>query len=962
MHPNSNRSSTHKLRLGLQRLLEKFSGTPDEPSDPKRGRLLLETLEKRQLLAGDVELLATDGEDSHTTDQSAETSSGLTSERAAEGELAPDLVQFAIDLAAAGVQFFGADFCPACTEQKELFEDGGDELPFIEVTNPDRTLNQIGIDEGISEFPTWVFPDDTRLVGVQSLATLSQRSGVAIPQSEQPRFEPIGTTEVKIGSPLHIPIDGYDPDGGPLTVTVSVQDPGLLEASVLSGNRSIRIDMQGYGDMVFELFEQRAPRASGRVIELAQADFYDGILFHRVDGNFVIQAGDPTATGSGGSQLGDFDDDFHPDLQHNRSGVLSFAKSTDDTNDSQFFITESDPRPLDFNHSVFGQLIEGEDVREAISSTSTPRSRGVSNSERPDNDIVIDNVEVFSDTENAVVFLKALGGTGSTNVTVTITDSDNNSSSETFLVNVVADDANSQPFLEEIPATVTSNINTPATLQLSSVDIENDAVTFFAQSLSSSANGSVSVNPTTGLVTVTPASGFDGTIDVNVGVQPGPGVVGNGSNDFDLQRVSFTFAGDLPAPTSIDLQTGSDTGSSNIDNITNAGSLTFAVDGVTDGVTVELVIAGSGAVVGSGVASGSTVTITTNNFPALGDGTYEIAARQRSATDTSPLSPSLTLVFDTTAPASVVASAATQANVGRAFQTDLVSGEEGSGLRYSLTNPPTGATIDATTGVINWTPTAGQLGTNTFNVTLTDAAGNTREESFNVEVADQPLAGIRLELTDLQGTPIDSVDVGQEFLMRFIGVDLRQFSFDRDGVFAAYADILFDSSLVRPVPGSTIDYADRFPAINRGTFSDGLIDELGAVSDRLVASELEESLIATVRFEALAPGTVNIRSEPADLSDSEVLLFGNDNQIPANAVEYGSATLAVGQGFTVGNDSFSVAEDSGTTTLDVLANDVVVSGSTTLSVISVTQPASGGTVTLEGGNVRFTPDADFNGT
>ncbi len=948
-----------KSRLKLRQLLGLVE-SPDDSNDPSRGRLLLETLEARQMLAGDVELLFTAGEEDATVP--AETGGELTSSRAAEGELAPDLVQFAKDLAASGTVFYGAHWCPACTQQKELFEDGKDNLPFVEVTRPDRTLNETGVAEQITEFPTWVFPDDSRLVGVQSLETLSTRSGVAIPQSEQPTFEPIGETTVQIGSPFHVPVDAYDPDGGPLTVTVSVDNPALVQASVLNGNRSIRIDMQGYGDMVFELFEDRAPRPSGRVADLADADFYDGIIFHRVTEDFVIQAGDPTGTGTSGSTLGNFDDQFHPDLQHNRSGVLSFAKSSDDTNNSQFFITEVPTRFLDGNHSIFGQLVEGEDVREAISFTSTPESRGVGTSQRPDIDVVIDTIDVFEDTENSVVLLKALG-TGSTNVTVTVTDQDGNTHEETFLVNAVQDTANTQPFLNDIPDPPTSPRNTPATLQLSSIDVEGDAVTYFAQSLSDPGNGSVTVDSVTGLVTVTPAANFEGTINVQVGVEPGPGVVGNSSSDFDSQTVPFTFSGGiLVTPSSVDLETGSDTGSSNVDNVTNAGSLTFTVDGVTDGATVELVEVGSGTVIDSGTVSGSSINITTNNIAALGDGSYEIAARQRQGSTISVLSPSITVVYDTTAPDTVVASAATQANVDRAFQTDLISGEEGSGLIYDLSSAPTGATINAATGVVDWTPDSSQVGTNTFTLELTDAAGNVRSESFNVEVADVPLVGIKLELTDLQGTVIDAVDVGQQFLMRFIGVDLRQFSFDRDGVFAAFADILFDSSLIRPVPGSAIDYADRFPAVNKGTFSDGLIDELGAASDRTIASELEESLIATVRFEALATGSVNIRSEPADESDSEVLLYGIDDLITSNQVEFGSVSLAIGQSFIPGDDVFTVLEDSGTTTLDVLANDAVVAGSgATLSVVSVDPPPSGANVVVENGQVRFTPNPDFNG-
>ena len=109
-----------------------------------------------------------------------------------------------------------------------------------------------------------------------------------------------------------------------------------------------------------------APLTSREIWDLAAEGFYDGLDFHRVVPNFVIQGGDPTGTGSGGSTLGYFDDQYHLELQHNRTGVLSYAKSTDDTNDSQFFITEGPQRFLDFNHSVFGQLVEGESNRDAI--------------------------------------------------------------------------------------------------------------------------------------------------------------------------------------------------------------------------------------------------------------------------------------------------------------------------------------------------------------------------------------------------------------------------------------------------------------------------------------------------------------------------------------------------------------------------------------------------------------------
>ncbi len=942
-------------RSVLHRLLDRLAGENDR-DNAKRGRLLLESLEPRQLLAGDVELSFTDGVDT-SVDEAAETTSTLQVTSQAEGELVNDLVAFAQALTDAGVIFYGAHWCPACTLQKEFFEDGADELPFVEVTNPDRSPGPLVSQLGIGGYPAWKFPNQTELVeDVLTPQELSDLSGIAIPQSETPRFEPVGQQTVRIGSPLHVPIDVYDPDGGLQTVTVSVENPALLTAEVLSGNQSLRIDMATYGDMIIELFEQRAETATKRLKDLANADFYDNLTFHRIANNFVIQGGDPNGNGTGGSTLGDFDDDYHPDLQHNRPDIVSYAKSLDDTNDSQFFITEVATRPLDFNHSVVGILTEGSEVREAISNHQT---NGLP-ANRPTTPIVIESVEVFDDIENSVIMLKATGaGTGSTNVTVTVTDPDGNSTSETFQVNVANDFANSQPFLNDITVPASFPVGTPAQLQLTSTDIEGDAVTYFASV--QSGNVTASVDPTSGLLTVTPNGGFSGEAEILAGVRFGPGVVGNDVDDSDTQRLQFNFEGEqIGAPATPDLLSGSDSGASSTDNITNRETLDFSVGGVTSGALVEIVLVSTGSVIGFANASGSSVTVTTSNIAALGDGSYTLAARQTVSGTTSPLSAPITVVYDSDAPDSVTSSALTRGNVGVQFQTDLISVEEGDGLTYEILSGPSGATIDSTTGLITWTPTANQVGQNTFTIALTDAADNTRNESFNVEVVGEPLIAIKLQLTNLAGDEISGVNVGDEFLLNFIGVDTRN-AFDRAGVFAAFADIFFDSSLVRPVPGSSIEFAANTGAPRGGTFLAGQIDELGAASNQLSATGLAETPLATIRFEAIGAGSVNFLSDPAEAQLSEVLLYGVNELIPTERTEFRSASLAIGQNFVVANDNFSVPENAAATTLDVLANDTVVSGSAALSVIGVTQPASGGTVDLVAGEVVFTPDPGFTG-
>lgn len=959
-----------------RRLMSWIQGTSAAPSgEPvQRGRLQLESLEKRQMMAGDVDLFATEGffgsaGESSAAVESSSTDRG-TSDRAAEGEPGQDLVQFAKDLDAAGVTFYGAHWCPACTQQKQLFEDGGDDLPFVEVTLPDRTQDPQFSSLNISEYPTWVFPDGTRLTGVQSLQTLSTRSGVAIPTSdgENPSFETLDAQTVELGSPLHIPIDGYDAEGGPLTVTVSVANPNLVEATVLSGNRSLRLDMDGFGDMVFELFEQRAERPTERVIDLANSGFYDGLIFHRVVNGFVIQGGDPTGTGTGGSTLGDFDDEFHPDLQHNRTGVLSFAKSSDDTNDSQFFITEVETDFLDFNHSVFGQLVEGEDVREAISNMQVNNST----SNKPTTDIVINNATVFNDTENSVIMLKGLGGTGSTTVTVTITDSDGNSFDQVVPVTITdppSDRRNAQPYLEDITVPASSPKTTPVELQLESFDLEGDAVQYFVSG--GVTGGTATVNASTGLLQVTPAANVSGTQTVSLTV--GVAAASNAGSNSDLQSLVFTFTDSNTqtpaAPSSLDLRSSSDTGDSSGDNLTNAASLTFDVSGVTTGATVQIINTADNTVVGVGTATGGSIAITTSNLAAIGDGTYSLAARQIVNGVTSGTSTALSVTLDRTDPSFTLPANSTTGNVGAAYQANLSSSEEGSGATYSLTVFPAGATIGSSTGIINWTPTEAQLGSNDFTVEISDLAGNTYTESFSVTVAEEALARLEVRLTDLDGNVIDSVDVGQEFFLQLIGVDARDLS-ERGGIYSAYADIEFDSSIADFVPGTSIEYDSDFDFLPRGTLTSGLFNEIGAASSRFSPTNLQDSVMATVRMRAISDGSLTFTTNPADVSANETLLFFNNDRLPAGSVNYGSTTLTVGNVTTnnppVGvDDTFTVISGSGQNTLDVLANEASTADpGETLTVTAVGTASNGGTLSIasNGLSINYTPPANFVGT
>ncbi|MQS53165.1 peptidylprolyl isomerase [Companilactobacillus mishanensis] len=171
-----------------------------------------------------------------------------------------------------------------------------------------------------------------------------------------------------------------------------------------------------HGDIKIQLFDEQAPKTVKNFVELAKKDYYNGIIFHRVIPDFMIQGGDPTGTGAGGESIyGEtFEDEFSDEL-FNFNGALSMANAGPNTNGSQFFIVSNENVPkrmiksmasagypeeviaaykkggtpwLDHKHSVFGQVIDGMDVVKAISKVK--RDPG----DRPVEDVVIESIVV----------------------------------------------------------------------------------------------------------------------------------------------------------------------------------------------------------------------------------------------------------------------------------------------------------------------------------------------------------------------------------------------------------------------------------------------------------------------------------------------------------------------------------------------------------------------------------------
>jgi peptidyl-prolyl cis-trans isomerase B (cyclophilin B) len=120
------------------------------------------------------------------------------------------------------------------------------------------------------------------------------------------------------------------------------------------------------GEIKLELFTEQAPETTGNFIKLAKDGFYDGLKFHRVIPDFMIQGGCPQGTGTGDPGYKFDDEPGALAMKHDKPGILSMANAGPNTNGSQFFITHVPCPHLDGKHGVFGQVLEGQDVVEAI--------------------------------------------------------------------------------------------------------------------------------------------------------------------------------------------------------------------------------------------------------------------------------------------------------------------------------------------------------------------------------------------------------------------------------------------------------------------------------------------------------------------------------------------------------------------------------------------------------------------
>jgi cyclophilin family peptidyl-prolyl cis-trans isomerase len=141
------------------------------------------------------------------------------------------------------------------------------------------------------------------------------------------------------------------------------------------------------GTIKINLFDDKVPNTTKNFKDLIKKGFYDGLIFHRVIKDFMLQAGCPDGNGRGDPGY-KFADEFHSELRHDRPGILSMANSGPNTNGSQFFLTTVPTPWLDNRHAVFGEVIEGMDIVKIIEGTATGAG------DKPAEDIVMTKVTV----------------------------------------------------------------------------------------------------------------------------------------------------------------------------------------------------------------------------------------------------------------------------------------------------------------------------------------------------------------------------------------------------------------------------------------------------------------------------------------------------------------------------------------------------------------------------------------
>ena len=395
---------------------------------------------------------------------------------------------------------------------------------------------------------------------------------------------PIADVTAPASLGYQVPLDGTT--AGPQTFTVTSSNPAV-KATVAQGKfltvgvshtSSGASDPSFTGSLTFQLFDDLTPLTTSRIEQLVNQGFYTSPTtsspiqptknFHRIAANFpgandyIVQGGSQTGNGSGSLAAPGFPfvDEFVQQLAFTGNGQLAMANAGKDTNDSQFFITTGSPRFLDFNHTIFGQLVAGQGTLQQM----TQVAKGTDGT-TPVNPVLFTSTTLSDTNADGVIHVDTTAATAgqTSTLTVTATDSAGTTTARTFAVNVSANTDTTgaamteRPFLGNVANQVVGQ-NQTAVFQVPAIaPTPGDRLTFgIGGSVSTGTNPTFVAIPSTqgtatidanGVVTVKPASNFTGVINLVVGVRDQVNRAGTGTGqtienfaNFDSQRISLT--------------------------------------------------------------------------------------------------------------------------------------------------------------------------------------------------------------------------------------------------------------------------------------------------------------------------------------------------------------------------------------------------------------------------------------
>ena len=464
------------------------------------------------------------------------------------------------------------------------------------------------------------------------------------------RFEPLEDRRLlslSVSAPVLVALD--DPAAVAGTTFSATSSSPDLTATVLHTSELLKMQVHTVnadgsigtsGEMDFLLLDDFAPKNIAHIEQLANAGFYNGLTFHRIIQDFMIQGGDPLGTGSGGSgpngQPGNVqDDEFNVDMRFTSSGLLALANSGADTNDCQFFITAAPT-----GEATTSTRSSANWSRATTSGRRSPacRSRTIVRARisQPLNPPIIDSVSIVTDIEYGLVLLTPGSGDAGEAATVNVTASNGST------VTITTDDGHQPVVARRHPCrryavdvrssrlpgrmpNVYTTMNTPVTISIPVEEGDAGVPLSYQAALHGGnlnpTNLQITISgtgPNDGSATLTPSGNIVGLYYFGVGVGRNSTDTTTNTN-LDIQYVPL-FIRPL-APTSLSVLTAGvqNGGVTSVDH-----NLQFQVTGVTSGLTVEIYVDGGSTPIGTATASGSTVDVQTSVQLSEGPHTFTV--------------------------------------------------------------------------------------------------------------------------------------------------------------------------------------------------------------------------------------------------------------------------------------------------------------------------------------------------